>query len=113
MKGLKILTHEDLEAALHKVARKGKLYAAGIKAGLLVFLICVSWYYQHKATRLEQENARQVVVIAEQKKLFTEKDNELKAINAAMTVSIDARKLGRPVRLSGEMIVVFAGKVKE
>jgi hypothetical protein len=111
--GLKILTHEDLESALHKVARKGKMYAFGIKSGLLVFLICVSWYYQHKSKQLEATCAAHKLNVEVLMKQVVEKDNELRAINSAMTVSLDARKLGRPVRLSGEMIVVFAGKVKE
>lgn len=110
---MKLLTQEDLEAALLKVVKPTKRVITITRWSVVALMAAIIWYQDHQASKQEALLASANLKIKTATEQLTVKTNELNAINAAMTVSIDARRLGRPVRLSGEMIVVFAGEVKK
>lgn len=113
MKNMGLIDMNELTARIHREhmrhlrkKRVGLLSVAVMVTGLVIWQADTINALKGTSVKLAEEKEAAV-------KELTITKNELNGIKQAMTVSIDARKLGRPVRLSGEMIVVFAGEVKD
>ena len=110
---MKILTHDDLLNALKVVNRKRARIIVWTEIIVFAAVCGLASFHARKADRLEGELVAARATLKASQDSAKAVKNELDGLKSAMTVSIDARRLGRPVRLSGEMIVVFAGEVRE
>ena len=108
-----ILTMLDLKD-ISKLTKKSRdSYYFWATALLVAMLVATFIAAVVNEERLKQHLKTATEKVATEKARADAAELRYKNLDGAMKMSIDARKLGRPLRVSGEMIITFAGEVKE
>ena len=107
---MKILTDEDLGRALLNASRATNVGALALVAILVLALLAAFFWHDARKSKAAAADATAKMIVLRDANAGLERS--VKNITSLMKVSINARQLREPMRVSGEMLISFAGEVR-
>ena len=108
----KILTMVDLkDLGKLSASKRPRIFAWCMAAGLAALLAVAVWK-EEVARDLKKSLDAANVQLAAQRSRADGAEAQVRQIKSLMAVSIDARRLGKPLPVSGDMFISFAGEEK-